>query len=189
MIINKKLVFIFSALAAVIVGISIFLIINPDFLFKFEVGCPVSVEERIVRGNSLSGLVEPGETVRAIFGYYDCNEIKREDIILYDYAGNENPLIKVVKGIPGDEFSFQEVSGGWHILINGKILENSKDQPYLLNQRGYNMLSLYEKDYGGIIPEQAYLIMGNLASGATDSTRYGLVHKSDILGKAELSKK
>ena len=144
--------------------------------------CVSSIEERIVRGNSLTGLIEPNETVKILFDYYDCNEVKREDIVAYNYAGNTEPIIKIIKGVSGDKFDFQEFEGGWHILINEEILKNSEDQPYFLNERSHRMLSLYYEDYGGLIPENTYLILGNLASGATDSTRFGLVHKDDFFG-------
>jgi signal peptidase I len=105
-------------------------------------------------------------------------------LIVYSYGGNENLLIKIVKGLPGDKFSLQKTEGGWHILINGKVLKNSENKPYLLDERSYRMLSLYERDYKGVIPENAYLILGNLVSGTLDSTSFGLVGKQDILGKA-----
>lgn len=175
---NRKLIFIYLFLL-IIVGIAIFLTESE------KGGCLIRSEERIVRGNSLQGLIEDGETVKILFGYYDCHDIIKEDVIAYSFAGNEEPLIKIVKGIPGDKFAFQKMGDGWHILINEKILKNSKNQAYLLDEGGYNMLSLYEKDYQGVIPEQTFLIMGNLTSGVTDSVRFGLAHRNDILGKAE----
>jgi len=148
--------------------------------------CQVEVEERIVRGGSLDPLIKDGETVRVLFGYYNCHEIQRDDVVLYSYAGNEAPLIKIVRGVPGDSFKLEQTEqGAWYIIINGNILKNSAGEPYLVSGKRYEMLALYEKDYKGVIPEQAYLIMGNLISGAMDSTRYGLVHKNDILAKAE----
>jgi signal peptidase I len=149
-----------------------------------NLNCISNVEERIVHGNSLVGLIESGEKVKILFGYYDCNGVKRNDLIVYSYGGNENLLIKIVKGLPGDKFSLQKTEGGWHILINGKVLKNSENKPYLLDERSYRMLSLYERDYKGVIPENAYLILGNLVSGTLDSTSFGLVGKQDILGKA-----
>ncbi|MBU3965298.1 signal peptidase I [Patescibacteria group bacterium] len=153
-----------------------------------DLGCVSSTEERIVRGNSLTGLIESSETVKIFFGYYDCNEIKKEDIIVYFYAGNEEPLIKIVKGMPEDKFAFQKTEAGWRILINGEAVKNSKGESYSLSEKGSKMLSLYERDYKGIIPANAYLILGNLASGSLDSTHFGLIGKQDILGKAELIK-
>ena len=46
------------------------------------------------------------------------------------------------------------------------------------------MLSLYEDDYKNSIPQNTYLILGNLVEGSLDATRFGFVDKGDILGKA-----
>lgn len=145
--------------------------------------CITKIEERIVRGNSLSGLIEDGQTVKILFGYYNCNEIERGDIIVYNYSGNKNLIIKIIKGLPGDKFSLEKVDSDYNILINDKIVRNSKNQPYVLDEKGYKMLSLYERDYEGIIPKNSYLILGNLAGGSLDSEDFGLVDKKDILGK------
>lgn len=146
--------------------------------------CLIKVEERIVRGNSLAPLIKPGEKVKALFGYYHCHKIEREDIILYSYPGNNVPLIKVVKGIPEDSFELEKIDNkGWYILINGNVLKNSEGIPYLISGNRYKMLALYQRDYQGRIPEGAYLLLGNLPSGSTDSTCFGLVGKQGILAK------
>jgi signal peptidase I len=108
-------------------------------------------------------------------------------VILYSYAGSENPLIKIIKGIPGDKFKLEKIENTltWRILINNKPSKNSKDKEYIISERGYNMLSLYERDYKGIIPQNAYLILGNQPGGSLDSTTFGLIDKTDILGKVE----
>lgn len=145
--------------------------------------CPAKIEERTVRGDSLSGLVEAGQEVRVLFGYYDCHEVARGDIVAYQHAGNPDPIIKVAKGLPGDRFGLRRARGGWTILVNGRVAKNSRGRPYLFGESSYRMLSLYESDYGGIIPPGAYLILGNLPGGSLDSSRFGLVAKSEILGK------
>ena len=147
--------------------------------------CVINVEEKTVHGTSLSGLIEPGSTVKILFGYYNCNEIRRGDIVVYNYSGNPNPIIKIVKGIPGDLFHLQKTESGYNILINGEIVKNSQSEPYLLGESGYRMLSLYENDYKDVIPANAYLLLGNIASGSLDSTHFGLIGKDDITGKVE----
>ena len=139
----------------------------------------------MVQGNSLQGLIEDGQIIKVFLGYYDCHQIKRGNIILFTHGGSENPLIKIVKGIPGDKFNLQEIASGWHILINENILKNTLGKPYLINQSDYKMLSLYIIDHNGIIPEEALLIMGNLVSGTTDSSRLGLINIRDVLGRAK----
>lgn len=148
--------------------------------------CSIKTEEMIVRGSSLSPLIESGQTIKALFGYYDCNEIERGDVVLFDYAGNKNPVIKIVKGISGDKFELRKSDSGWNIIVNNKIVKNSENKPYLISGNAYKMLSLYEKDYKGIIPENAYLLLGNRVSGSVDSTTFGLVDKSGIIAKVEI---
>src|SRR3989338_4715235 len=110
--------------------------------------CGIKAEERIVRGYSLSGLVEPGQTVNILFGFYDCNEITREDIVAYQYAGNSEPIIKIVKGAPNDTFGFEKSPAGcWNIFINSEKVQESRGANYCIGDAGYRMLSLYEKDY------------------------------------------
>jgi signal peptidase I len=191
MAVNEKPIFIVLFLLVIIaIGALTIIIPEPELPTEPETEseiaeCLTYEEERIVRGSSLSPLIEDGQVVKVIFDYYECNEIERGDIVLYSYAGNEAPLIKIVKGIPGDKFNLQEAEGGWHILINGETVKNSEDIPYLISGKRYQMLSLYEKEYLNGIADNAYLILGNIPSGATDSTRFGFVSAKDILGKVK----
>jgi signal peptidase I len=144
--------------------------------------CSFRIEKETVNGTSLSGLVENGETVFLHYGYFECKEMEKGDIVAYSYAGRNDPIIKVVKGVPGDKFELKEKEGRWKVLVNGEPAKNSKGDEYSLGEKAYNMLSLYERDYGGEIPAGAYLLFGNLAYGTLDSTHFGLVSRSDILG-------
>lgn len=189
--IGKKLILFLILIAF---SILVFLILKPKNNFTLPVveetektDCVTETKEETVRGNSLSGLIENGEEVKIFFGYYNCHEVNRGDIVIYNYAGSKNPLIKIVKGIPQDKFGLRKSAdgNGWNILINDKILENSQGKLFVLNESAYKILSIYERDYNGIIPEESYLIMGNLYSGSIDSSFFGLAAKSDILGKAE----
>jgi len=148
--------------------------------------CSIETEEMIVQGNSLDPLIKPEQTIKTLFGYYNCNKIKRGNIVLFDYAGNKNFIIKIVKGISGDKFELRETESGWNIIINNRIVKNSEGKPYLIFGNTYKMLSLYEKDYKGVIPEDAYLLLGNRVSGSVDSTTFGLVDKSGIVAKVEI---
>jgi len=169
----------FPIISAVILLIGLF------FYFGIVVPngeCITKTEEKIVRGNSLSGVLENGESVKVLFGFYDCNEVKREDIVVYNYAGNHEPIIKIVKGVPGDNFSFKKSGYGWNILIGNRVVNNSRNQPYLLDEESYKILLLYKNDYQGVIPANTYLILGNLPAGSLDSSRFGLISAEDILG-------
>jgi len=160
-------------------------IINPDINPETK-DCLVKTEEMIARGNSLAALIKPEQTIKAFFGYYNCDKIKRGNIVLFDYAGNKNFVIKIVKGISGDKFELRKTESGWNIIINNRIVKNSEGKPYLISGNAYKMLSLYEKDYKGIISENAYLLLGNRVSGSVDSTTFGLIDKSGIVAKVEI---
>ena len=145
----------------------------------------VPTETVIVRGTSLSPLIRPGEEVTILRGYYGDHPVQRGDIVLVNYSGNEAPLIKIVKGLPQDSFALQKCDNGagWHILINNKILNNSENKAYVNYDKRHKMLSLYIKDFNGVIPENAYLVLGNVPAGTLDSTRFGLIDKSAIIAK------
>ena len=171
--------------------------------------CAITRETREVRGESLSGVIEPGTQIEVLLGYYACHAPARNDIVIYRYGGDPDPLIKIVRGIPGDVFELKKEGQIWRIMINENVLTTSGGAPYALDDRGYRMLSLYVPDttprtittstttntsttvttsitYRTTqIPPNTYLILGNLPNGSTDSTRFGLVDKSDIIGKVE----
>jgi len=183
---NKKLFYILLTIFLVSAWIMVFL----SFLSKSKpqenLNCITSVEERTVRGDSLKGIVEPGQTVNVFFSYYQCNQPKKGDLVLVNYAGNDNPILKIIKALPGDKFSLDQTSNGWNILVNGKKLKNSENKEYLINGKKSQMLYLYVKSYNNVIPANAYLVLGNLIGGSVDSTAFGLVSRNDIIGKVEI---
>lgn len=145
--------------------------------------CRILEKKFTVRGESLRGVVDPGAEVTALMDYYKCHDVARGDVILYSYAGNADPLIKIVKAVPGDSFALRQVAGGHHLLINSEITHTSENAPYFLSNQAARLISLYIRDYKGLIPADAYLILGNVDSGTVDSTRFGLVGRADIFGK------
>src|SRR5512135_985902 len=64
--------------------------------------CITSKDIFEVRGNSLSGVLEAGDKVVADMGYYSCNEPRLGDIVLFHWAGDASPIIKVIRAVPGD---------------------------------------------------------------------------------------
>jgi len=149
-----------------------------------NLNCIEEEQSRIVKGNSLHGIIENGEMVKILKNYYNCNEIQRDDVINYQYTSNKNSIIKIVKAIPGDDFKLQKnEQGNYNILVNNQILTISTGESYELSENKKQMLALYERDYKGKIPPDVYLILGNVVSGTLDSTRFGLISKNGIIGK------
>jgi signal peptidase I len=148
--------------------------------------CPITMEERTVRGNSLTPLLAHGQDVAIQMDYYACHPVERDDLVVFRHAGTQT-LIKLVPGLPGETMALAPIEEGaaWRLLVNGEVVTNSEGEPYRLDARGERMLSLYIRDYRGVIPPGTYLVLGNLPNGSRDSTAFGLIGASQLLGKAE----
>lgn len=146
--------------------------------------CAFTRERKIVSGESLLGLIENNATVTLLRGYYKCHQTERGDVAAY-HAGKPDLIIKIVAAVPGDAWSIEDLASGHKIIVNGRSLRNPAGEEYLIDDRAARMLNLYVRDYKGVIPVDAYLLLGTAISGAYDSTSIGLIGQSDIIGKIE----
>tara|TARA_Y100000034_G_C6833363_1_gene376380 strand:- start:631 stop:1158 length:528 start_codon:yes stop_codon:yes gene_type:complete len=144
-----------------------------------------TLKEYEIRGTSLTPILNPGETVAAQLNYYNCNNIEKNDIALLKISGREDPVIKIIKGIPEDKLELKETNSGFNILVNDKLLTTSNNTPYVFQERKAKLISLYIKDYNSKIPKDAYLVLGNKPSGTYDSTAFGLIGKANVIGKIQ----
>lgn len=149
--------------------------------------CIRDIKVNRVTGNSLSGVVESGENLKIFVGIYDCNEVKREDIVVYHFSGSPIPLVKLVKGLPNDTFKIECIDNKCYININGNKVRNFSGGLYYIVEKESSLLKYYEKSFRGIIPEDTFMILGS-HNGTVDSSKFGLISKKDLLGKAELMK-
>jgi len=89
----KLLIISSICLSIILVSLVLYGKINNKSIFSNSF-CPIQEEVRIVKGNSLEPLVAAGSKVKALFGYYNCYDIKREDLVLYRYAGRKENAFK-----------------------------------------------------------------------------------------------
>jgi len=152
----------------------------------FDLGCVEKIETVQVRDNSLTPLLNQGDNVKLYYGFYKCNQPQFGDIIAYHYTGNkEAPLAKIIKAVPGDRWEIRKDNEEFYqIFVNGTALKNSEGKIYQISEENAKVLKLYAQSYP-IIPNEAYLILGNLTAGTVDSTKFGLISKNDIVGKIE----
>jgi signal peptidase I len=161
----------------------LFILFQINIFGQADSSCISRISEKIVRGKSLEGVIANASTVFLLYGFYSCNEIQRNDVVAYDYKGSKIPLIKMVKAMPGDYFELVQVrSGFYNIIVNKDTLREVTGNKYELRQGEYKMLNMYEREYKNVMPRNTYLILGS-RSGTTDSGRFGLIDKRDILGK------
>ncbi len=159
-------------------------ILFPIHIFaQADSSCITQISEKVVRGKSLEGVIANGSKVILLYGYYSCNPVERNDVVAYDYKGSKIPLIKMIKAMPGDTFKLTPAPYGFYnIVVNNDTLYEVTGMKYELRQNEYKMLHTYEREYKNIMPENTYMILGS-HSGTTDSGRFGLISKRDILGK------
>lgn len=135
-----------------------------------------------IHGDSLSPLVRSGD--RILMKPASCvKHIKRGMPVVFKTGAHKRPVIKIVRGIPGDNFALEE----GNIFVNGGKLKNSAGQDYSLDSSRASLLFLYERDYGGLIPGHTYLLLGDKVRGALDSSRIGFVHENDIIMAGEVN--
>ena len=128
----------------------------------------------------MSPRIAPGQMIEVLQGPAEClGTLKHGDVVLFHSDSSRIPLIKAIRGLPGDRF---EISNG-KIIINGAPATNSAGEPYQLSPVRAAMIALYVHDDHGIIPPDSFLVMGENPAGTLDSTRFGLVTRQEILGK------
>jgi signal peptidase I len=144
--------------------------------------CAIDYRIVTINGYSMSPFLDSGEDVQALFNYYDCYDVLRDDIVLYKYSGKSNLLIKFIKAIPGDTWNLKKTDKGYEIVVNDISLLNSEGKLYLISEGSIKMLEIYIKDYP-VVPVDTYLLLGDKIDGSIDSTSFGLVSKKDIMAK------
>ena len=147
-------------------------------------------ERREVRGDSMIGLLKPGQTVEIFHGYYDCAPVERGDIVVFVYSGNLGDdlyWIKTAQGLPGDRIGLgPEVQAERLLLVDDRPVLNPKGEPYRVNSVGasYIRLAMDLQMRKGVIPRGRYLMLGAAAVGGWDSRRVGLIAHETLIGKA-----
>lgn len=145
--------------------------------------CPYEKEDWKVNGSSLHNLIENGDSIQIARGYYECRTVQRGDVVMINHASSRNPLIKIVHAIPGDTWDLVVKETGYAIVVNGKETKTTTGEPYRIAKERIGVLELYKHDYGETIPEDTYLVLGNIPGGTLDSTSFGLITASEISGK------
>jgi len=173
----KKLIIMFLAIVVVVFFIYFAFIKKDDNGIIIDKSC-FGTKTRIVDGTSMSPLLKNGETVTTYENYYDCNEIKRGDIIIFNFKTREGDYIKKVQGMPNDILELEE----GYIKINGEHVLNSEGKKYKLNSVQQKILSIPLVD--NQIPRNGYLVLGDdIDSKTFDSRQFGYINKDQVIGK------
>lgn len=131
--------------------------------------------EETVQGTSMEPLIQDGQKVEYLSGYYMDHTVERSDVIIAEVAAHSGLIIKRVVGIPWDVWTYS----GWIITLKGDTLKNSAGHPYVINSP---MLKLYSESYP-TIPKDSFLILWDQVGGTLDASKFWFISLGEILGK------
>lgn len=117
-----------------------------------------------VTGSSMEPLIQNGAEVSVIEKYYTCSgKVSRWDIIVFQL--NDQPLIKIVKAIPGDIIKFESEQ----MFINAELMKNSIGEIYRFSPQEINLMKAYLHD--GTLQLWAFFVFWDNVSHSLDSRK------------------
>lgn len=173
---GKYFLVIFGAI--LIAGVGFYLWQTYSWRIGIDTSCVKSGEHNIV-GSSMEPLLMEGKKVKGLIGYYDCNEIKKEEIAILEFKTREETFVKKIIGVPGDRLEFTEDN---QAKLNGEILKNSIGEIYLFSVQAQRIINIPLKD--GKIPEARYFVLSEeKGPTAFDSRQYSFIQKDHLKGR------
>jgi hypothetical protein len=159
--------------------------------FNFSTGkmdCVGQKVESKQEDEFMTGLVEKGSEMLVLKDYYDCNELKRGDIVSFRVSPPLQPVVKVVRAIGGDKFEIipDEVSKKrYYIKVNGEYVTDRTGR-FTIETPGKPALLTYQNARNGILKEDETMLLSNVSPGKADSASLGLLKSKLIEGKVIL---
>ncbi len=157
-------------------------------LTELPEGCPGPEFRFKMPDVYMRGLYSEGQELKALPGWYRCHPLVRGDTVLYRYVTTADPVVKVVRAIPGDRFALSpdRKKRGWNLKVNGDfILSADGYTPYFFGAETPPTLSLYEKTRHGILREGEAIVLSAFPPGDRDSGLFGLAAINDLVARVE----
>lgn len=130
----------------------------------------VSFQEVI--GPSMNDTLKSGDITVVNKLVYRLRNIKRNEIV--SLKKDDKVMVKRIIGLPGEHIEYKD-----NILyVDGKKISDSRSastKDFKLESIGYET-----------IPKDMYLVLGDNRTNSSDSRTFGLVKKSDIIGKVNM---
>ena len=130
----------------------------------------VSFQEVI--GPSMNNTLKSGDITVVNKLVFRLRNIKRNEIV--SLKKDDKIMVKRIIGLPGEHIEYKD-----NILyVDGKKIGDSRSsstKDFKLESIGYDT-----------IPKDMYLVLGDNRTNSSDSRTFGLVKKSDIIGKVNI---
>lgn len=131
-------------------------------------------------GTSMLPIIEAGNTID-VQPTACVTAINKGDMIVFKNGADKNPIVKKVKGIEKDTLNITQ----GQIYINNTPITNTQGLAYILKPNQLALIKLYQ----GTLAPNTFLVMGENINGTNDSSKFGLIHQNDIIGKVIRVKK
>ncbi len=151
------------------------------------VSCNTTMDSVIMNEDVMEGVIKSAQKVSVEIGYYNCKEPVAGDVVLVKTSGRPDPIIRFVRVLPKDSFKLERKQDRFHLKVNGSVVSNADGKPYAFDENKSRLLQLYERSLKGKMEDGIYFIFSNRTDGGYDSTRFGPVEKSKLIGKVILS--
>jgi len=151
--------------------------------------CPNGEEKLIVPDPHMAGVIEPGTKITLYRDFHGCSPLKKGDLVYFRYHSERDPVIRIVRGMPGDRFEVVKdpKETGWKIRVNDEFLKDGKGEDLIYGAPQFTPpLGLAAISHKNIIGENEVILMTNSSSGKFDSTLMGLISVHDIIGKVAI---
>lgn len=130
----------------------------------------VSFQEVI--GPSMNNTLKSGDITVVNKLVFRLRNIKRNEIV--SLKKDDKIMVKRIIGLPGEHIEYKDNL----LYVDGKKISDSRSsstKDFKLESIGYET-----------IPKDMYLVLGDNRTNSSDSRTFGLVKKSDIIGKVNI---
>jgi signal peptidase S26 family len=188
---SKKINLVVSILLVLVLGAAVFLFFptKKHYATSTDQRCPGDVYELEMPDGSMDGLLKQNQKFKVTQNWYACNPLERGDLVYYRFSTSNDPIVRVLRAIPGDEFEVlrDEKYGAWNIKVNSDmVMDKASGEPYYFGAKPTATLSLYEKANKGKLQEGDVIVLSNVPPGSNDSGLFGVANVADIVGKVEV---
>ena len=127
-----------------------------------------------VVGSSMEPTLAAGDVIRVQSAYYDGRSMERDTLVAIKFRTRPVPFVKRVVAIAGDRVHVRD--GRIHV----------GERSYGVPRRGASLLATQLARYGGRVPADHFIALGDNPNASFDSASFGLLSRRQLLGRVQV---